>query len=229
MDISGLQQTYSGKNLFKNQLIPQRNKFLLDECKSAAKRMGQTKVDEEVFVIASKDLISEVEENFSHYSLDEISDVMRRGAIGELGDNISISARTILSWFRVYKTDVRPKLTKKMKPSSAPQLSEGKKESRTLTQEEVAEYLKFVRECFDSGEPLYSVSYDIFHEAGLTSLYEDNKDKYNARGRAIVKTEKSNISSYDDFLRRKDVSKEAESEIRAAKVEALRDFLNDES
>ena len=54
MNTQPYQLTQAGKNLWKNQLIPQRNRFLVEELEKAVRRMGQSNVDPSVHEIAHK-------------------------------------------------------------------------------------------------------------------------------------------------------------------------------
>jgi len=224
MNTSGVEATLSGKGLFKNELIPQRNKFLLDECKQAAKRMGQNNVNEDVFMLAFEGLRDEILNLYSFYSLEEITDVMYLGAKGDLGDNVSISFRTFATWFKEYHKNYRSNLIKRIKANPNQLQIESKPVEKDFTIEDAKEHLNSVIEDFKISANLYAFSYDIFEKYGLTSIYTDNKELYNRRGRAIVKEKNNN--SMSSFMRKSNIgTHEAET---AGKIEALKVFLESE-
>lgn len=222
MSTIGVETTLSGKNLFKNNLIPQRNKFILDEVKLAAKRMGQYKIDPEVFAITAKDVISEVERSYSYYSLEELEEVFRLGAMGKLGDNVSISMRTVLSWLEKYAQEYRAMLMRQIKPSEL-MIEERAGDSRDMTEEEVYSYLDVVVDYYKEGQPMYSFSYDIFANAGLTDLFNEKKEHYMKLGKASIRQMQDNAISSAIY---KAIDTGEDNAVKLGKVEALKDFLN---
>lgn len=220
-----IKSSIQGTNLYKNQLIPQRKRFVLDEVKLAAKRMGQNKIDEEIFRVAAKDLIDEIERAYFFYSLEEIAEVMRMGATGQLGDSVSISSRTFISWFKEYKQNQRPKLFSAYRSSQTNVLT-ARSESRdgTLSDEEYKEYKEYVideyRKQGDSAL-LFSFTYDIFKKNGETDIYEDNKEKYDLMATALLR-EKSAAKgrSFNSYVSEGSV-------VSQAKVLALKDYLKE--
>lgn len=225
MDTHGLEMSLAGKNLYKANLIPQRKKAILDQVKLAAKRMGQTKIDAEVFQITAGDLIDEIESRYDYYSMEEIESVMKLGAVGRLGDNISLSTRTVISWFDFYNKDYRSNLTKKIKPMTENLLAEST-ESKPIpmTKEELDNYLDFVLDEFESGQRLYSFVYDTFFNNGLTNKFEEDKERYMRLGKSKISEERSNAIS----MRVRETIKTSDDDVMACgKIEALKDYLQE--
>jgi len=224
MNTEAVEKSLNGDNQFKNSLIPQRNKFLLDECKDAAKRMGQFNVNAEVFTLAFEGLRDEIISLYSFYSLEEISSVLLLGAKGELGDNVSISFRTFVSWFKEYHNNYRKNLIKQIKPNlNIKQISSVKSEV-PFTKDDAISHLNEVLDDYKIGGNIYGFSYNIFEKYGLTNLYSDNKDSYDSRGKTVVR-ERNNMS-ISSYMRKAAIG---EDEIEnAGKIEALKDFLDSE-
>lgn len=164
MNTQAYQLTRDQKNLWKNELIPQRNKFLADECKLAIKRMGQRSADAEIVRIAILDTQKLIENKFEWYSLDEIKEVLRLGSIGELGENNFFSSKTVAQWFRFYSKDYRQNVARLAKPDTK-FLPKASKPQR-LTSEQVDEYEKEMYKLYHEDGTLFSATYDILSRYG---------------------------------------------------------------
>lgn len=114
MNTSPYNQTKEGLNLVRNMLAPQMRLWVSEQLEITIARMGQRLVSKEdrVLTQAVIDFIDLIIPTVGHYSQEEVEDVLRLGALGELGDNVSMSSRTVSSWFRRYSTEHRPKIAK---------------------------------------------------------------------------------------------------------------------
>ena len=152
--------------MFKNQLIPQRNRAIADSLLLCAKLMGQSSIDEEVYKLAQKEFLKACESTMAHWSMDEICDLIRLGAIGELVDpktktpnNTHFCAKNVMEWVRVYREHYRPKLVRLCK-SEAKALPEAK-EPKKLSEQEVDEYVKEMYRQYHEDGTLYADTFRI--------------------------------------------------------------------
>jgi hypothetical protein len=187
MNTEPYNQTLEGTRLFKHQLRPQRNLWALEQIKEAFTRNGQYRVDLEIHEFVTKDFVEELEARYSHYSMDEIEEILKLGAKGELGDTVAISSRTICGWLRIYKKDYRPKLAAFCKSESIelPQAEEPKR----LTPEELQKYIDERRQDFYDNGTLFATTYDILEKYEKIKVTDDEIMRYVRQARTQVKSD----------------------------------------
>ena len=168
MNTNPYSQTRKGLNLVKNMLVPQRNAWLTDIFKATIARMGQktTIEGDKVVEYALTDFATILIPQNDSFSQDEIEEVLRLGATGELGDNIAMSSRTLTTWFKNYLNDYRPKVAAKLKESEPVKML-AEAPVPKLTVEMVIEHLREVYEDYHAGHIVMSRTYDIAVQFGL--------------------------------------------------------------
>lgn len=187
MNTKPYNQTLEGIRLFKHQLRPQRNLWALEQIKEAFTRNGQYRVDVEIHEFVTKDFVEELEARYSHYSMDEIEEILKLGAKGELGDTVAISSKTICAWLRTYKKEYRPKLAAFCK-SEAKELPESE-EPKRLTPEELQKYIEERRKDFYENGTLFATTYDILEKYEKIKVSDDEIMRYVRQARIQVKSQ----------------------------------------
>jgi len=189
--------TLEGQKIWRNQLIPQRNKALADMLLLAAKRMGQNSIDADVYKIAQIDMQNAVNDRLHYFSMEEIEELLRLGATGELNakdaktqNNGHFSAKNILDWVRVYLSDYRPKLAA-IHREQAPQLppAEVRKE---LTEDDIDDYLRDMREHFTETGQTFSFTYDLLRRRRGLELSVSERDLIAAEARVRLEERQKN-------------------------------------
>ncbi len=193
MEYSAVQKTLSGENLFKNTEIPVRNAELYKAVKEASRRMGQHSFDsvtQPIYDLAQSDLQYEVEMYYKNYSMEEIKNVLHLGSTGKLGDNFSISSKTVIGWFTFYNNGYRRELIKKIKANpNQKQLPE--KTKPKFTKEDALKHLREAKLDFDEGRPLlsYVYTYDILDKYGIINFSTKEKIVFYEQAKAVSRTE----------------------------------------
>jgi len=217
------QSTIEKQNLFKNQLIPQRNAWVFEQVNLAFKRAGQYKVDTDILELVATDMVEELIEKYSFYSMSEIEEILKLGAKGELGDSMAISSRTVSTWLRVYKKDYRPKLAKVSKPE--PLLLPAGQSKRKLTPKDLEEYIAEMYSQYHEDGTLYCQTYDLFFKYGVMELKDETIKRLIAKAKIRVAQDLDQgvaVGTVDvrEFLKRKetDVERRVDDEAKRLAV-----------
>lgn len=194
MNIQAFTKTKSGKDLFKNILIPQRNKFIVDQCQLALKRIGQRAIDTGIVNTAIVDTQKLIEKRYGWYSLDEIEEVFKLGGLGEIGDNNYFSSKTVAEWFRNYHNDERRRVAKKAK-EMMPKIELPERSQKGLTEKEVKEYAEEMRSQYHSDRTIFTYTFDLLEKYGIISLTITQKWEYMEKAKPIcLAGAKENVS-----------------------------------
>lgn len=223
---SPIQQTLDGAGLFVNELAPQRREFIRQECILAAKRMGQGDVAEknvQVLQQAANDLLEVVMTKYRYMSKAEFSHVMKMGAFGELGDNVAVSSRTFMGWFRKYQP-IRAGLLRDARAASGPPADEEKQPGPIPTPEEYRNFL--VQSFLEGNETIFGFSYDILANNGFTDLMHEKRDYYLAMAKNTLKqsAQPSLAKSMRQILNENNVLSEAK---RLAARDYIRGYIRE--
>ena len=165
MNTEPFKLTLQGTNLYKNSLIPQRNKFVYEQVESAAIRMGQQNFTKSVMDLAVLDFKMICESRMDYYSLEEIASVLQLGALGELGDAIGMSSRTLASWVRNYQDNYRKKVARYYEDNDVVALHEPEKSKELSEQEKKDCFEEAYHDYFETGE-ISVFLHDLFLEWG---------------------------------------------------------------
>lgn len=175
MNANPYRKTIEGENLFKNQLIPQRNAWILDQVKTAFKRAGQYKADSDIIDLVTTDLKTEIENRFGHYSMDEIESILILGAKGELGETTAISSRSVSGWLRAYEKEYRRFLAAFCKSERKEPLKIER--PRKLTDEEMDEYIQAMYDQYHEDGTVYSMTFELMWKYGKIELSDKTIDR----------------------------------------------------
>ena len=159
MNADPYRKTLEGANLFRNQLVPQRNAWILEQVQTAFKRAGQYKTDSDIIDLVTTDLKTEIENRFSHYSMDEIENILVLGAKGELGETTAISSRSVSGWLRTYEKEYRRFLAAFCKSERKEPLKI--EAPRKLTDQELDQYIKSMYDQYHEDGTVFSSTFDL--------------------------------------------------------------------
>lgn len=185
MKTQSFTKTKEGIDLWKDLPEPIRNGRLHKAIIQARERIGQHNIDAGVYEIAKKDTKEIIEENYSWFSIDEIEDVFYLGAIGHLGDNISISTRTIANWFSTYIFQYRTKIFEyiKSKQKALPESTE----QRRLTEEELQDFIQNTYEAYHETGYVASFVWDILDKYGKIKNTNEEIKRFLKQAESLVK------------------------------------------
>lgn len=105
--------TEAGHRIVKDHPTIALREMLTDEIQHAYHRMGHNNATDAVIASAVIDMTEIVTEKYSGYSLDEVKEVLRLFALGDLGEYTHISARNLNIAFKTYHTTTRREIVEK--------------------------------------------------------------------------------------------------------------------
>ena len=215
MNADAYRKTLEGANLFRNQLLPQRNAWILEQVQTAFKRAGQYKTDSDIIDLVTTDLKTEIEKRFSHYSMDEIENILVLGAKGELGETTAISSRSVSGWLRNYEKEYRRFLAAFCKSERKEPLKI--EAPRKLTDEELDQYIKSMYDQYHEDGTVFSSTFDLLWKYEKIDLNDKTVERLKGNAKLRVSQnldleEKGIILNLAEYKRSKE--KDTENRIK---------------
>jgi hypothetical protein len=169
-------------------------------------------MNKSVFEITFTDLFEHIQEKFSFYSIEEIKDIMKLGAKGELGDKVSINTRTVIGWFTLYETEYRKKIKSAYDAKNfTPQLDSGIKDperQRKVILDDMnqikIDYIENKDQYHCSGV-LYDIAFKwgIKDDLGNCDTYHQEKEKYRIKALSmrqnVIRNSMTEFSSMQEY------------------------------